>query len=178
MEIITKKTADLKPYSNNAKIHDEVQVANVAESIKQFGWKQPIVVDGNDVIIIGHCRWMAAKKLGLKEVPVLVADDLTEEEAARLRLVDNKSNESPWDYELLDTELEIVDLDGFEFDFGFESYLDNILNDDFTTIDAKEEYSVTLNFPLEYEDIIREYISENTKAPLNEAVLKLVRGEE
>ncbi|MFH3639762.1 ParB/Srx family N-terminal domain-containing protein, partial [Acinetobacter baumannii] len=79
---------DVKPYELNAKIHSEEQVAKIAESIARFGWDQPIVVDKNGVIIKGHGRRLAAIKLGLIEVPVLVRDDLNEEQVKAARLAD------------------------------------------------------------------------------------------
>ena len=96
-----KDIASVKPYARNAKKHDETQIANVAESIKQFGWQQPIVCDADGVIIIGHCRLLAAKKLGLKKVPVKTVDNLSEEQVKKLRALDNKLNESDWDFDLL-----------------------------------------------------------------------------
>ena len=111
---------DIRPYKNNAKKHDETQIDNVAESIKQYGFVQPIVIDKDGVIVIGHCRALAAKKLGLKEVPCVCVDDLTPEQVNALRLVDNKSNESQWDFDILPDELAELDLSGFDFDFGFD----------------------------------------------------------
>lgn len=93
---------DIKPYENNAKKHDETQIKNVAESIKQFGFVQPIVLDKNNEIVIGHCRYEASKLLGLEEVPCVRVDDLTDEQVKKLRIVDNKANESPWDFDLLE----------------------------------------------------------------------------
>lgn len=107
----------IKPYKGNTKKHNKAQIDNVAESIKQFGFVQPIVVDKNNVIVIGHCRALAAKKLGMEEVPCVCVDDLTDEQVKALRLVDNKSNESAWDMDLLAEELPDVDLSAFEFDF-------------------------------------------------------------
>jgi len=121
MNIVSMPIKALKPYEKNAKLHDQKQIDNVANSIRRFGWQQPIVVDENGVIIIGHCRWMAAKKLGLKEVPVVVASGLSESEIRELRIADNKTNESPWDFELLAGELEDLDFDGFDFDFGINT---------------------------------------------------------
>lgn len=117
MKIQSRKTDELIPYERNQKKHDDKQIANVANSIKRFGWQQPIVVDSKDVVIIGHCRLLAAKKLGLKEVPVVVADDLTEDEVRELRIADNKTNESPWDLNLLDADIAELSFDGFDFDF-------------------------------------------------------------
>lgn len=108
----------LKPYAKNAKLHDAKQIANVANSIKRFGWQQPLVIDDAGVVVIGHCRLLAAKKLGMKTVPVTVASGLTEEEIRELRIADNKTNESPWDVDLLAEDLDGLCFDGFDFDFG------------------------------------------------------------
>ena len=120
MQIIQKKLADIVPYANNTKKHDETQIKNVAESIKKYGWVQPLVIDNDGTIVIGHCRALAAEKLGIEEVPCVVVSDLTEEEINALRIVDNKTNESPWDFDLLSAELPEIDLSDFEFDFGIE----------------------------------------------------------
>ena len=79
MNVQNRKLSELTPYPGNAKKHDEKQIANVAESIRQYGFVQPIVVDRDDVIIIGHCRALAAKKLGMDEAPCVSMDDLTPE---------------------------------------------------------------------------------------------------
>ena len=120
MQIIQKKLADIVPYANNTKKHDETQIKNVAESIKKYGWVQPIVIDNDGTIVIGHCRALAAERLGIEEVPCVVVSDLTEDEINALRIVDNKTNESPWDFDLLSAELPEIDLSDFEFDFGIE----------------------------------------------------------
>ena len=119
MQIIQKKLADIVPYANNTKKHDETQIKNVAESIKKYGWVQPLVIDNDGTIVIGHCRALAAEKLGIEEVPCVVVSDLTEDEINALRIVDNKTNESPWDFDLLSAELPEIDLSDFEFDFDF-----------------------------------------------------------
>lgn len=120
MKVVNKNLADLMPYAGNAKKHDSTQIANVAESIKQFGFVQPIVIDRDGVIVIGHCRALAAEKLGMKEVPCVCVDDLTPEQVNALRIVDNKSNESPWDFDILPDELADIDLSDFDFDFGLD----------------------------------------------------------
>lgn len=109
---------DLKPYERNAKKHDETQIKNVAESIKQFGFAQPIVVDRNNVVIIGHCRLLASKKLKLKEVPVVRMEDLTDEQVQKLRLLDNRLNESEWDFDLLAEDIPSLDFSDFDIDWG------------------------------------------------------------
>ena len=110
----------IKPYKNNAKRHTDTQIANVAESIRQFGWAQPIVVDRDYTIIIGHCRYSAAERLGLITVPVVVAADLTDEQVRKLRNLDNKLNESEWDLDLLKDDILGLDFDGFDIDWGIE----------------------------------------------------------
>ena len=120
MKVANRNLAELTPYAGNAKKHDSTQIANVAESIRQFGFVQPIVIDRDGVIVIGHCRALAAEKLGMKEVPCVCVDDLTPEQVNALRIVDNKSNESPWDFDILPDELADIDLSDFDFDFGIE----------------------------------------------------------
>ena len=116
-----KDITGVKPYVRNAKKHDETQIANVAESIRQFGWQQPIVCDADGVIIIGHCRLLAAKKLGLKKVPVKTVDNLSEEQVKKLRALDNKLNESDWDFDLLAEDIGELDFSGFDIDWGIVS---------------------------------------------------------
>ena len=120
MNIESRLLADIVPYAKNAKKHDNRQINNVAESIKQYGFVQPIVIDRDGVIVIGHCRALAAKKLGMEEVPCVCVEDLTDEQVKALRIVDNKSNESPWDFDILPDELADIDLSDFDFDFGIE----------------------------------------------------------
>ena len=131
MDIKTLNISDLKPYEKNPRKNDEA-VKYVAESIKQFGFKVPIVIDKDHVIVAGHTRWKAAKKLGISEVPCIVADDLTDEQIKAFRLADNKvAEESEWDFDLLAEELD----DLFDFDmsaFGFveeEPELDELESD-------------------------------------------------
>ena len=109
---------DIKPYERNAKKHDETQIKNVMESIKQFGFAQPLVVDKDNVLIIGHCRLIAAKRLKLKEVPVVRMDELTQEQVDKLRLLDNKLNESEWDFDLLAEDIPTLDFSDFDIDWG------------------------------------------------------------
>ncbi|WP_297953088.1 ParB N-terminal domain-containing protein [uncultured Lactobacillus sp.] len=118
MKVEAKSIDDIKPYENNPRDNDDA-VDAVANSIKEFGWQQPIVVDIGGVIIAGHTRYKAAKKLGLKTVPVVVAKDLTEEQVKAYRLADNKSGElADWDFGKLNTELQVIDdLDMTKFGF-------------------------------------------------------------
>lgn len=118
MQIELINIDELKPYKNNPRNNEEA-VEPVANSIKTFGFKVPIVIDTNNVIIAGHTRYKAANKLGLEKVPCIVADDLTEDQVNAFRLADNKVGEvATWDLELLDIELEnIIDIDMSLFDF-------------------------------------------------------------
>lgn len=118
MEVRNVSIKDLIPYERNTKKHDKTQINNVAESIKQYGFVQPIVIDKNNTVVIGHCRLLAAKQLKMKEVPCVCVEDLTDEQVKALRIVDNKSNESPWDFDILPDELADLDLSDFDFDFG------------------------------------------------------------
>lgn len=120
MDVRNISVKDLIPYDRNTKKHDKTQINNVAESIKQYGFVQPIVIDKDNVVVIGHCRLLAAKKLKMKEVPCVCVDDLTEEQVKTLRIVDNKSNESEWDFDILPDELAELDLSDFSFDFGID----------------------------------------------------------
>lgn len=117
MKIVNKKIEELKPYENNPRFNDDA-VEYVAKSIKEFGFKVPMVIDKNNVIVTGHTRYKAALELGLTEVPCIIADDLTEEQIKAFRLADNKVGEkSSWNFDLLDEEL--VDLSLDMTDFGF-----------------------------------------------------------
>ena len=152
MKVANRNLTELSPYAGNAKKHDSTQIANVAESIKQFGFVQPIVIDRDGVIVIGHCRALAAEKLGMKEVPCACVDDLTPEQVNALRIVDNKSNESPWDFDILPDELVDIDLSGFDFDFGLEDegedYSPDEFGDDFTLPDGDKPEICQMTFTL------------------------------
>lgn len=118
LNTIERKITNIKPYKGNAKKHSETQIKNVAESIRQFGFRQPIVLDKNDVIIIGHCRYEAAKLLNLETVPCNIAAELSSDQVKKLRNLDNKLNESEWDFDILRND--ISDLDFSDFDIDWE----------------------------------------------------------
>ena len=142
MQVIYKKLNDIKQYENNPRKNDEA-VKYVAESIKEFGFKVPIVIDKDNVIVAGHTRWKAAKSLKIKEVPCIIADDLSEQQIKAYRLADNKVAEfAEWDFSILNLELdELIDFDmstfGFEFDDDNEP--EEIEEDDFNLDEALEE---------------------------------------
>ena len=132
MQLINKKISDLKEYENNPR-DNTAAVDVVANSIKEFGFKVPIIVDGNNIIIAGHTRFKAAISLGLEEVPCIVANDLTPEQVKAFRLADNKVGEiASWDLDKLKLELE--NIDGLDMSlFGFEADVepDEVYEDDF-----------------------------------------------
>ena len=123
MQIYDKRLDEIKPYENNPR-HNDNAVDAVANSIREFGFKVPIVVDSEGVIVAGHTRYKAAQKLGLKTVPCLVADDLTQEQVNAFRLADNKVGElATWDLDTLKVELDNIgeiDLSDMGFDLNDE----------------------------------------------------------
>lgn len=131
LEIFKIATEKVIPYARNPRKNEEA-VSKVAASIKEFGWRQPIVVDKDYVIIAGHTRLMAAQSLGLKEVPIHVAEDLSEAQVKAYRIADNRvADEAEWDYDLL--KLELADLGNMDMDLsllGFDpDELDDLLAD-------------------------------------------------
>lgn len=123
-QIVMRNIKDLKPYKKNAKKHPKEQVEHIANSIKEFGFTQPVLIDKNNCVVAGHGRILGAKAAGLKEVPTLCLDDLTEEQIKAYRLADNKLNESDWDSVLLAEELDelnsVLDMEQFGFDLAKE----------------------------------------------------------
>ena len=134
MKIKQMRISELKPYPKNPRINDGA-VDAVAASIREFGWKQPLVVDKDGVIVAGHTRYKAAQKLGIEEVPVVVADDLTPEQVKAYRLADNKTAElAEWDFGKLEEELAELEFDMGDFGFDVEP----------PVLDADEEYTASL----------------------------------
>lgn len=120
MEIKDMDVGALVPYENNPRSNDAA-VDYVANSIKEFGFKVPIVIDQNNIVIAGHTRLKAAVRLGLETVPCIVADDLTEEQISAFRLADNKvSEKASWDFDKLQEELDLLQFDFDMADFGFD----------------------------------------------------------
>ena len=105
-QIVYKGLNEIKPYEKNAKKHSKEQIKRIEKSIKELGFRGAILIDKDNVVIAGHGRCLAAKKLGMKEVPCIYVDDLSEEQIKALSLIDNKVSESEWDEELLGKELE------------------------------------------------------------------------
>lgn len=161
MEIREYKIGELKPYEKNPRRNDGA-VDAVAESIRQFGFKQPIVVDKNMVIIAGHTRYKAAQKLGLDKVPCIMADDLTEEQIKAYRLVDNKTAElAGWDFDLLKGELKGLDLDAFDLSWGVDDVAYDFSDFDRQNeeLEGEETVMVTISIPRKYENQILEWLA-------------------
>lgn len=159
MKVENWELSKVIPYENNPRENDEA-AEYVANSIKEFGFQQPIVVDKNGIIIAGHTRWKAAQQLGLSEVPVVVADELSQNQIDAYRLADNKVSEySDWDIEKLNFELENIDwLDVDMTQFGF--YLEDARNilDEFEE-DAAVEEEIDGDIPFtDYIDEEKQYV--------------------
>lgn len=119
----------IKPYQNNPR-HNEEAIPYVMNSIREFGFKNPIIIDKNNVIIAGHTRLESAKRLGMKEVPIIHADDLTDEQIKAFRLADNKvSEKAEWDFNMLDAELANLDIDMSDFGFDLDFVTDDIFKE-------------------------------------------------
>ena len=132
MNIVEKRLNELKPYENNPRINDGA-VKFVKSSIEEFGFKVPIVIDKDGVIVAGHTRYKASQELGLETVPCVVADDLTDEQVKAFRIADNKTAEkASWDLDALKTEMEeLEEIDGIDMrDFGFGDFEISALTED------------------------------------------------
>lgn len=137
MEIKQVPITDVKPFGSNPRTIPDLAISSVADSIKEFGWQQPIVVDENNVVIAGHTRLKAAEKLGLIEVPIKVASDLTFEQIRQFRILDNKLGElTSWDEDVLQAELLQMDMGIFESLWS--------MNDANGSIDGLDKYDFTV----------------------------------
>ncbi|MDZ7821552.1 MAG: DNA modification methylase [Candidatus Marinimicrobia bacterium] len=141
MNVISKQLKDIIPYHGNPRNHSDASINAVASSINEFGFKVPIVIDKQNIIVAGHGRYFAAKKLGIQEVPVVVADDLTPVQIKAYRLADNKvAEQSTWDDELLDMELQMLNEMDFDMElFGFDEFEVEIENEGHTDPDDVPE---------------------------------------
>ena len=152
LNIVYRQIKDLKPYKKNAKKHNKEQVEQIANSIKEFGFTQPVIIDKNMSVVAGHGRILGAKKAGLKNVPTVMLEELTEEQIKAYRLVDNKLNESEWDMQLLNGELQQI-WDAGEVDMALFSFdMDNLQEEEDepkeeeVKFKVKEKHDVVLHF--------------------------------
>ena len=171
---------DIKPYKNNPRLNEDA-IPYVMNSIKEFGFKNPIILDKNNVIVAGHTRLESAKRLDMKEVPVIYADDLTEEQVKAFRLADNKVSEfSLWDLKLLSEELEKFEdvnlvLYGIKnepnglIDILDDEGLSKVKNQDLET------FNVSFTDKKEKIDKLNYYIDNNSKQKLNDLFLEVVK---
>lgn len=140
MQIVEKRLEEIKPYEKNPRRNDAA-VEYVAESLKQFGWRQPLVIDKEGVIIVGHTRYKAAQSLGMKTAPCLIADDLTPEQIKAYRIADNKvADFSVWDNKLLLEELDEIAKIADDLFTGFD--VSDLFND---TLDETANAVITEN---------------------------------
>lgn len=148
MEVLQRPIREITPYENNPRNNDSA-VDAVAASIREFGWQQPIVVDKDGVIIAGHTRYKAARKLGLTEVPVVVADKLTDEQVRAYRLADNKTGEfAGWDFSALEEELAgLAQIDMSQFGFADPEDEDFNIDHLFVEADSKEKEAKEIKCP-------------------------------
>ena len=182
IQIIAKPIDSIKPYENNPR-NNEDAVKFVDNSIKEFGFKNPIIIDKDNVVVAGHTRLKAAKQLGMKEVPCIMADDLTPEQVKAFRLADNKTAElADWDYELLDSELaDITQLN--MSDFGFEEIDNNVIgslmDEGFSDVGRDlDAFSITFNFPIEHKEKMDEYIKKVGKDVIAANIIKMAEEEQ
>ena len=153
MNVYDVKIEDLRVYENNPRKNDK-SVDLVANSIAEFGFKVPLVIDAENTIICGHTRLKAAKKLGLEVVPCIIADDLTPEQIRAFRLADNKTSEfSDWDFNALEAELHALSdsIDMSEYGFDLDTISADSFGDDFTLPDGDKSEFCQMTFTLHEE---------------------------
>ena len=157
LKIVYKPISEIKEYANNPRINDGA-VEAVKNSVSLFGFKVPIVIDKNNIIVAGHTRVKACYELGITEVPCIIADDLTEEQVRAFRLADNKTAEiADWDFEKLAEELDdILNIDMNEFGFGddvIDTMDDDVTSDDIEDIgdSVKQSYDIIVKCDSESE---------------------------
>src|SRR5699024_1516381 len=171
MEIRNISLSELKEYDNNQRLINDEAVDRVAASIKEFGFKVPIIVDENNVIVAGHTRKLAAQSIGMDEIPVIIADDLTEEQIKAFRLADNKVAEfSEWNFDLLSAELDELDMDMDDFGFDEIEEKDNVEEgeEDTSSVDLDENVVIVVEADTEskLEEIFTELVEEGYQCRL------------
>ena len=146
MEIVYKKINELKPYENNSRTHDESQIKQICESIKEYGWTNPVLIDENNMIIAGHGRVEGGKKLDIKEVPCIVLSGLTDAQKKAYVIADNKmALNAGWNEELLKTELE--NLKELDFDLELTGFSKKELDKLFDEINESNPYTSKTEIP-------------------------------
>ena len=176
MKIEIADINSIQPYINNPRKLKDSAIEKVAKSIKEFGFRQPIVVDTNRIIVVGHTRYRASKKLGLKEVPVQVAD-LTETQAKAYRIADNRlSEDASWDTKLLN--LEFNDLLSKEFDLDLLGFTNDEIDNLFLKTDEESDKEINENIDLQEEKIndikmVQLFFNPENEVKFKEAIQKI-----
>ncbi len=180
MNIIDKPISELKPYVNNPKIHTEKQIQQIMKSIElTHGLRQPIVIDADNVVVCGHGRLLAAQRLGMVSVPCELVDDLTEDEIAAYRLIDNEIAKGETDWDLFNEELDKiadVDISDFDLDIPDSFSIDDI--EDFGGYDKndddREYFNKTFTFPIDKKKAIISYLSKHQ----NDVIERIIKESE
>lgn len=187
IEITMRKIEELTPYENNPRNND-MAVDAVAESIKQFGFKNPVIIDKDGVIVAGHTRYKAAKKLGITDIPCISANDLSDEQIKAFRLADNKTAElAEWDEDLLGKEMSgiiNIDMSQFGFSVGEDELGEEVQDDKYTLKVNIPQYEITGDCPelsdmldsSKADELIEEINStENIPSDVKEFLIQAVR---
>ena len=184
LEVKYRNTDELIPYARNARTHSESQIAQIAASIKEFGFNNPILLDGENGVIAGHGRLLAAQKLGLKQVPCIELSHLSETQKKAYILADNKiALNSGWDFDTLSIELEDLKLNDFKIELtgfnleeieGLQDPLSALDEDDSSNLntDQKDIFNVTFSFNKEDEDLIKNFITEKGKPFITDLITR------
>ncbi len=149
LQVEYELVSELLPYASNSRTHSDAQVAQIAASIKEFGWTNPILIDGENTIIAGHGRLLAARKLGMEEVPAIILDHLSKAQQRALVIADNQlALNAGWDIDMLKAEIEDLKLDDFDLGLlGFDDkFLDGLFNEITESEKIGEEQSVDAVF--------------------------------
>ena len=193
LKIINKNIEDIKEYENNAKEHPEWQIEQIANSIKEFGFNDPIAINADNQIIEGHGRLLAAKQLGLSEIPCIVLDGLTEVQERAYIIAHNKTTmNTDFDLDRLQYELNALKVEGFDLELtGFSEYeveklnysaLDEIKENDYSSFlnevnKNSATFAVTLQFKKENEKEVTDFIKEKGKDEIIRIILNEIGGE-
>jgi ParB-like chromosome segregation protein Spo0J len=144
MRVYDCSIEQLKPYELNAKRHSQRQIQSLSKIISEFGFKVPLVIDKNSTVVAGHGRLEAAKLIGLKKVPCVIASDLSEKQIRAYRILDNKISETSWENDILKEEFETLDFNFNEFDIQFEGIKETDFCAD-STVENKTEYLIVID---------------------------------
>jgi ParB-like chromosome segregation protein Spo0J len=190
LKITDKSVEQIIPYKDNAKIHTEEQVEQIIKSIQKFGNCDPIAIDENNVIIEGHGRFEALKRLGQDKIPVIVISHLTENQKRAYRILHNKINmNTGFDEELLRAELEKITLEDFDLaDFDLElddsdsnySFIDELLDSKglkggAKNSDVQQNFAIAFVFPIEHKELMKKYLKTHTKDSVSDEIIKMAQ---